>query len=1037
MSEQGENGFEPQDPLSRQNGDPVSAESLQHDNEQVLPASEVPSKGAQSTLTESNANINDRLDSSPQVPSFKFNSDASHSSPGDLVGMHSDLASGDIGISATVALPLSVDEVDSLSNSNIVAKLADQRPGHALTVHLPPKEVQEHHLETLNKDSIPGSCIGEGTQTEGLEREDTINEVSKSPDSLEVGADGIDRSLPSRGQDDPSVKESNTRSIEAINNKEHENLLKSQMQVAQSEAFADTRLTLDALPRLETAQYKMQSFPATNVLPDASTKPDHQGLPQPDGKSSGTPSEYVRSNAKGDRVADISVEDESSKPDQAPQMSRSVEDSHQFGPSRVPDLRDRKHPGMTRNMSKDLMFSPRPPMRIDTGGIPAPGSNGAIAASPDEPFKSKVDLSNVAGSSTPAKLVAATTPTSPPERMTTRVSSGALRHKSVSEILGETPRVASHHGERTPTEKGFDEFRKDDLISKTPILTSLVTSPDSMVSKSRLSELKDREKERSKLSTIVFTRQQPTNHSDELDPALAKSAVHQRKAFESKDYLFSLFAAQAATPPRSQTLNSLLSSAHKTLTTSNHYVDFHEQQDCRIMRRIYQLQNSNRWSLRQFKRSIEPERPKTHWDSLLDHMKWMRMDFREERKWKIIAAKNLADWCAEWIASSAERRVSLQIKPKAVTTKQRSTQEDQDADSNDEHTDLPNDIRKSSLEETPELIPSAEDDSSDAMDEDVSPLDVSRASAPAAVFSLAPEDVIFAMDKTPMSDKLLSELPLYQPWIESRKPLPYLSRASPDAAWKTPILPISKYATGKMVAHDPGPMRKKSRYDYSGLDQTDRDIDMASDSDLESLLPEQTDVALFNLEHKHIRDRIHAGHSFRPPTEYPMPSQPFFESRQSSQWTYSEDDELRRLVREYSYNWSLISSCLSSSSIFSSGPERRTPWECFERWVGLEGLPADMSKTAYFRAYHSRLEAAHRILVAQQQALQQQQSSNAPQIPMRRRTAQPVRVERRKNNKHLALVDAMKRLAKKRETTIQKQQHGEPTFLHASLLHFF
>ena len=163
-----------------------------------------------------------------------------------------------------------------------------------------------------------------------------------------------------------------------------------------------------------------------------------------------------------------------------------------------------------------------------------------------------------------------------------------------------------------------------------------------------------------------------------------------------------------------------------------------------------------------------------------------------------------------------------------------------------------------------------------------------------------------------------------------------------------------------------------------------------------------------------------------------MPSVGFFESRSSSQWTYAEDDELRRLVKEYSYNWSLISSCLTPSSLFTSGAERRTPWECFERWVGLEGLPADMSKTQYFRAYHQRLETAQRTVLAQQQAAQQQQQqqqqqqgANAqPQPPVRRRTTQPLRVDRRRSSKHLALLDAMRKLAKKRETMLQKQQHG-------------
>jgi chromatin modification-related protein VID21 len=157
-----------------------------------------------------------------------------------------------------------------------------------------------------------------------------------------------------------------------------------------------------------------------------------------------------------------------------------------------------------------------------------------------------------------------------------------------------------------------------------------------------------------------------------------------------------------------------------------------------------------------------------------------------------------------------------------------------------------------------------------------------------------------------------------------------------------------------------------------------------------------------------------------------MPLQSFFEHRIASQWTWDEDNELKGLVRDYSYNWSLISSILSSKSLFASGAERRTPWECFERWIHLEGLPADMVKTHYFRAYTNRIETANRIVMAQAQQMPQQPNANGQvQVPPRRRPTTGIRVERRRNQKHLTLVDAMRKLAKKRETNAQKQQHAQ------------
>ena len=187
-----------------------------------------------------------------------------------------------------------------------------------------------------------------------------------------------------------------------------------------------------------------------------------------------------------------------------------------------------------------------------------------------------------------------------------------------------------------------------------------------------------------------------------------------------------------------------------------------------------------------------------------------------------------------------------------------------------------------------------------------------------------------------------------------------------------------------------------------------------------------SDVALFNPENRHVRDRLQAAHQFRPPTEFPMPAVSFFENRNSSQWLWEEDQKLRALVKEYTFNWSLVAQQLALPSMFVSGSGRRTPWECFERWVQLEGLPAEMSKTQYFRTYQTRLEQAQRSVMALHQAAQQQaqqavqSGQNVPTQP-RRRTTQPIRVERRRENRHLAIIDGMRKLARKRESQADRK----------------
>ena len=629
--------------------------------------------------------------------------------------------------------------------------------------------------------------------------------------------------------------------------------------------------------------------------------------------------------------------------------------------------------------------SRKPVMRIDT----------RTGNSVDVKFRSSGSIMEspvpMTSSATPRRAPGSASTGHSPHRRETRIASGALERRSVSDILGETPKTSPHVMKSA---------------ADSPVSAVTRESFDLATSKGRLVDREKLEKERSKLSTVVFAKPQ-SGETDESAKALRRvSREVVPKRGEHRDYLLTLFESKAYSPPRSALLTSLLQSAHKTVSTADHLIEYQEQMNCRSLKRIYQLQSADRWALRQHQRAVEPVRPTSHWDFLLDHAKWMRTDFREERKWKLAAAKGVAEWCAEWVAGNAKERRLLQVKVKppkplaSVIEAEDVVMEDQPGPA-------------VSSESTPDLVASAEDDSvSDGFIED--PVDVHASNAPAAIFSLSSSDFSYPIHKTPAAEKMFNELPLYEPArIEPDAAKSDLAEKS-EARWKTDIVAVSSFATGKLRVQEWKASSKRSRYDHVE--------DSSPRKDTLPLPPEQTDVALFMPENKHIRDRIHPGHSFRPPSEHPMPSQAFFESRSSSQWLPAEDDELRRLVKEYSYNWSLISSCLSPRSLFVSGADRRTPWECFERWIGLEGLPADMLKTPYFKAYHSRIEAANRHVVVQQEAAHRQLDN--PQMPLRKRTTTPVHIERKRNQRHLAMLDAMRKLAKKRETAIQKQQHA-------------
>ncbi|EHL01107.1 putative Chromatin modification-related protein EAF1 [Glarea lozoyensis 74030] len=591
-------------------------------------------------------------------------------------------------------------------------------------------------------------------------------------------------------------------------------------------------------------------------------------------------------------------------------------------------------------------------------------------------------------STTPTSATARTTPTTPAaappvlERMTTRISSNTIRHKSVAEIIGEVPRP-------TATDKSLGKINTTSGSSGTSTSPSRSSTPQSPGTRMRSLVEKAKERERSKLSTVTF--QKRTNKSSSNDIALMPTGSQGAKPQE--DYLKPLFIASATNDKRGiPALDSLLATAHKTITTANAYVPIHESQTNKILKRIYQLQNMNKWSLRQPKRAPEPNRPTTHWDVLLQEAKWMRTDFREEYKWKSTVARNLAFACAEWVEASPEDRKLLQIK--TVPPKFLNLEKDIEMTETSSQ-EIPH--------STPDLVASGSVDSPiDDFDEEPR-LNLLETVAPTAIFALQDDDVVFGLRRSPTADKLLEELPMYGAPLRVPRSDILTSEVDPDRLWRRPALPLSKYVEGRMELKFEGPPRKKSRYEYEDEDDDEDEVVFGEQGQKRPILPpETTHVALFDPQHKHIRDRIHSSHQFRPPSEFAMPLQSFFETRTPSQWTWDEDNELKSLVRECTYNWSLISSMLTSKSLFAAGNERRTPWECFERWVQMEGLPNDMQKTHYFRAYMSRIEAANRNVVAQAAAAQAQSMANGQaQPPPRRRATTSIRVDQRRKQKHL------------------------------------
>lgn len=581
--------------------------------------------------------------------------------------------------------------------------------------------------------------------------------------------------------------------------------------------------------------------------------------------------------------------------------------------------------------------------------------------------------------------------TEPPqlERAVTRVSSGAIRQKSVSEIL-----AGSLKAPRPAAEKAAEK-------AAASTTKSYPTTPSALRPKNQLP--KRRERDRNQVSTVVFGKQ-PKRSDDK-----SVTAPKQQGTSPADDYFTPLFIEGFISRSSwMKPLGALLNQAHKTISSPDAMLAYEDDQACKILKRVYLLQHTNKWSLRQRERCAEPTRPPSHMDVLLQEMKWMRTDFREERKWKMATARILATACAKWHTATPEERIALQVSARPPPKEPAG----QDVDMLDAEA-IP-------VERMPQLVKSDSSESGLADEVDII--------SPSAIFALSEDQMVFPLRQSPTSDLLLSELPLYGSPLKVPSSDIIQPDYDPDALWRRPALPLSKYVEGDMKLVTEGQPTWQSKFMYE---------DESDDEDFEKyppttstttpasrknwLPPEKNDVALFNPEMKQIRDRLHANHQFRPPTEHPMPPPSFYENRIASQWTAAEDEELRNLANQFQHNWSLISEVLTPRSAFVSGAERRTAWECFERWLQLEPLSPDMAKTQYFRTYNHRIESAQRVVLQQHQAAQQQAAATG-QPPPKRRQCVPVRVERRHGRRHINLIGSMMKVAKKRETTAQKQQ---------------
>ncbi|KAI0362340.1 hypothetical protein OH77DRAFT_1416587 [Trametes cingulata] len=138
-----------------------------------------------------------------------------------------------------------------------------------------------------------------------------------------------------------------------------------------------------------------------------------------------------------------------------------------------------------------------------------------------------------------------------------------------------------------------------------------------------------------------------------------KRDKEREKGDSKKDEWQPMSLAKWSAVLRANPVHKKLSRATKCLSSREWSVGMTELRLIRTFERIEVLKDAGRWSFRQIKKQRGVGGlTKTHWDYLMDEMKWMRTDFREERRWKLALAYTLAHAVMEWHeAGSLEERV--------------------------------------------------------------------------------------------------------------------------------------------------------------------------------------------------------------------------------------------------------------------------------------------------------------------------------------------------------------------------------------------
>ncbi|KTW31416.1 hypothetical protein T552_00060 [Pneumocystis carinii B80] len=473
-------------------------------------------------------------------------------------------------------------------------------------------------------------------------------------------------------------------------------------------------------------------------------------------------------------------------------------------------------------------------------------------------------------------------------------------------------------------------------VTQTPFVEPLPENPEKTEICDSPSISKDKVVEEELKPPIPYTSIEPSVQSSDYFPMhVPRHSPSYKQNKASNTDLLSWLIQTSSMP-----IYKLIQTSNKIIVTKDWNTAIIETKFIKVLERINKLKENNLWSFRQMIKQKTPSRLKAHWDFMLDEMRWLQADFKEERKWKIVLAKQIANWIMDWHRLKTKSDICFQpnlSKPYTSLSKNEKynvidcnapfyfSKNDMDLSENLVNKDNKNNKNKS--------FSDTEFEMKNVSSENIftlhsSPLFIIENAV--QLLEIPPDKIVATFSNIlHASNTVLPDLPVYRPPVPEDT-LYY------DPLDEMKIIPLSKYTQSHIKISNSDKFFKKRKREAS--------IDTDDISDKQRIL-----INEFSLSNSPSTTRKKSAY----PSQLRPPNIPLNPENRKPIWNPDEDNLLMTYLPKYQFNWEFVAQTLTPSIKWISPAEKKTAWDCFERWAQLDPHASNVifvgpyAKTAY------------------------------------------------------------------------------------------